>query len=586
MIDNDDIIQAAPLSCEQARPLMRDFALQKLENELHGRLRAHLFSCLACNRVFRQTVDRMSDLGELPKLEVPSLPRRRDVADARTLAVGLVRLDDPRGQTSELHALREIRSTSLIAMLKPKIEEYRGTLLNAVDAGMLAVFDDVNDAAGCAIVMQRAVEAQNRRQQRKRVPDATDLHISIGIHYGKTIIHQSASGELGLRGDVIHIAAQTTADAAMDEILLTGPAAGELNPPGCTNPVSRVPHVTKISAAYPGCETLLWREREISAQPRGLPRDILSRAPIIAQIEMDWLERRKSGPAVRIFRYGLTSSPDLQLYPDFNTGGVHGLHIDHVTGKGLVRPVFIRLHDADPDHGRPAGIRPRLERQQAMQPTAKAAIEEAFAVLLKLDFRAATADAYDLEWWIAEEPGAPLRDDGGSLGLAISVATVAAYTGVRIKPEVLIAGAPKSPPMLSVTGAGSKWHAARRDGFKLMVLPHADRQTLPAEAADDEQLRVLLFAANQDAILNLLGRDLGRTSGGAAAAPTTVILQDDWNGADVNANPWHVPTFAGPSDGTFFGPARIRAGGLDSRQTIPHRTPDKSATIYRCLDWD
>src|SRR5438128_5275915 len=63
-------------------------------------------------------------------------------------------------------------------------------------------------------------------------------------------------------------------------------------------------------------------------------------------------------------------------------------------------------------------------------------------------FRTLDAADHDVTWSLDD---ATVAREGSPLGLAVALATVAAYTGVTIDPGVVVAGGAGSAPFLTVT---------------------------------------------------------------------------------------------------------------------------------------
>ncbi len=169
---------------------------------------------------------------------------------------------------------------------------------------------------------------------------------------------------------------------------------------------------------------------------------------------------------------------------DSNTRGCHCLFVDPHSRQGYVVPVWVRVTP-----GETPGIRCTIECDRVMLAAGERAIASAFDILPTLGFAGVRADEQAIEWWI---DATDVRYEGASLGLALTLATVAAYTGTQVDPETAVTGAVDGRHVVPVTGLGSKWTALRDSGrFKQLVLPSANLNDLPAEARRDDKLQVI-----------------------------------------------------------------------------------------------
>jgi class 3 adenylate cyclase len=76
-------------------------------------------------------------------------------------------------------------------LLLPLIEENHGKLVRMIGDASLSFFDDVADAARCAIAMQLRVSESNERDRPTiEFEELEEIHIRIGIHYGKSVVSQ------------------------------------------------------------------------------------------------------------------------------------------------------------------------------------------------------------------------------------------------------------------------------------------------------------------------------------------------------------------------------------------------------------
>jgi len=103
------------------------------------------------------------------------------------------------------------------AMVRSCVDEHHGSEVGTQGDGFLVRFDDPDDAARCAIALQRLLLDA-------RADDARAVHVRIGIHAGEVVQNDD-----DLVGRVINLASRVTSAAAADEILVTEPLADHLS---------------------------------------------------------------------------------------------------------------------------------------------------------------------------------------------------------------------------------------------------------------------------------------------------------------------------------------------------------------------
>jgi class 3 adenylate cyclase len=108
------------------------------------------------------------------------------------------------GDTKALHLLH-IHN----AMIRNALREYRGNEVKHTGDGIMASFNNVEDAVKCAIAIQKAFDDHNRRE-----PDE-NLHIRIGLSAGEPV---EEDGDLF--GSAVQLAARICAHTEPDQILV------------------------------------------------------------------------------------------------------------------------------------------------------------------------------------------------------------------------------------------------------------------------------------------------------------------------------------------------------------------------------
>jgi class 3 adenylate cyclase len=96
------------------------------------------------------------------------------------------------------------------------VASHAGREVGTQGDGFLVRFEAPDDAAACAIALQRHLQAERSNDDRR-------IHIRIGIHAGEVVQNDD-----DLVGRVINLASRVTGAAAPDEILVTEPFADHL----------------------------------------------------------------------------------------------------------------------------------------------------------------------------------------------------------------------------------------------------------------------------------------------------------------------------------------------------------------------
>lgn len=110
----------------------------------------------------------------------------------------------------------------LTAIAFPLIDAYDGTLVKQEADNLFVIFPTVNVAVDAAVDLLKGLRAAN-----SSLPDALDLHASIGIGYGEVLMVEDND----LYGNEMNLASKLGEDLARpNEILLTEAAFQQLNP--------------------------------------------------------------------------------------------------------------------------------------------------------------------------------------------------------------------------------------------------------------------------------------------------------------------------------------------------------------------
>ena len=148
--------------------------------------------------------DQNNPEGSASPAEAPAGAQLRAVTVMFTDLVGSTRLYQDRGDAVARSLVQKHQK-----LLLSQVKKFRGTLHKTIGDGLIVSFGKPKKAVGCAVAMQRAMDAYNRR-----VPPADQLHIRIGVHSGKGLVEQS-----DIYGDVVNTAARIEGRAAGDEII-------------------------------------------------------------------------------------------------------------------------------------------------------------------------------------------------------------------------------------------------------------------------------------------------------------------------------------------------------------------------------
>lgn len=120
--------------------------------------------------------------------------------------------------------------TEYHGLVDAEVAAHRGTVANFVGDSFMAVFDEVEDAVGCAIAITTAVEARNAD-----VPDSRRVRFRMGLDQGEVGF---AAG--GYHGDALNIAARIQAIAQPGGISVSGRVYRSLDEPALRfRPVGR-----------------------------------------------------------------------------------------------------------------------------------------------------------------------------------------------------------------------------------------------------------------------------------------------------------------------------------------------------------
>lgn len=131
--------------------------------------------------------------------------------------------------------------------VRDEAERHGGWEVSFLGDGFVLAFDDAENAAHCAVALQRAIHARD-----------TGIRIRIGMHCGPALRHEGS-----LVGRAIHHACRLAEAAAPGEILLSPLAAGEAG-----HGTEQVAVALKGSTASRPARRLRWERGDIGAWRR------------------------------------------------------------------------------------------------------------------------------------------------------------------------------------------------------------------------------------------------------------------------------------------------------------------------------
>ncbi len=121
-----------------------------------------------------------------------------------------------------IHFLAMVHRMTAIA--EPLVTHHKGRVIKQEADNLFAVFPQVDAAVGAAVDILKGFAAVNTG-----LPDEKDLHASIGIGYGTTLIIGEIIGDSDLYGSEMNLASKLGEDIArQNEILLTEEAFKQL----------------------------------------------------------------------------------------------------------------------------------------------------------------------------------------------------------------------------------------------------------------------------------------------------------------------------------------------------------------------
>ncbi len=372
-------------------------------------------------------------------------------------------------------------------LLLPLVESHSGTLVRIIGDALLTIFPDAPDAARCAIAMQCRLAEFNASEDLD--VDDQEIHIRIGIHYGKAVVFRERGG-VELAGRAVNLAARVEAGGGKqtDQILLSEAAVAQLHLHHAGEFTTRPLGMVEAKGVGPLLlHRLLWKADELtSAKP-----------PVRPNIETPNIET--------------AASFSQRIEEEENRRAVHGLTLDTHSGCGYVLPVQVRLLA-----GEPVGIRPRGRCDSRMLAAAQDAMHAASEVLVSLGFDDDRLEHQAIEWWI---DAADLHYEPASLEVALALAVVAAHTGVDVDPGVAVTGALRGQQVVAVAGVAGKWEKLRTSaGFHTLVLPSDALEELPADVGD-ATLRLIDVPTLEAAVRDVLGPALGLAAQRLEAMP-------------------------------------------------------------------
>jgi class 3 adenylate cyclase len=168
----------------------------------------------------RRTVRQTGRPWAARRVRTPAEPRRRDGDQGATRRWVAVMFTDIADSTPlNQHFGDEVWADLLAehrATVRTSLRRHRGSEVGTQGDSFLLRFESPDDAADCAIDLQKRFDAERARGE-------SSLHVRIGLHAGEVVENQD-----DLVGRVINLAARVTSAAAADEILVTEPFADHL----------------------------------------------------------------------------------------------------------------------------------------------------------------------------------------------------------------------------------------------------------------------------------------------------------------------------------------------------------------------
>ena len=194
----------------------------------------------------RATFERIGARGEVERVdaltaagELPAVGRRQERAFMFTDIVDSTKLVESMGDEAWEGVLRWHDDA-----LRAEIENHRGEVVHTTGDGFFATFEDVEEAAACAVAMQRHLAAHRREH-------GFAPRVRIGLHAAEATV---ISGDYA--GVGVHEAARVAALAEGDEILVTVSSIASSAP----FHVSNQREVSLKGLAQPvGVATIEWR---------------------------------------------------------------------------------------------------------------------------------------------------------------------------------------------------------------------------------------------------------------------------------------------------------------------------------------
>ncbi|MBT4864775.1 MAG: hypothetical protein HON53_06565 [Planctomycetaceae bacterium] len=372
-------------------------------------------------------------------------------------------------------------------LLLPLIEAHRGRLVEIVGDALMAVFEETADAARCATAMQQRLNEYNTSDDVD--VDDLEIHIRIGIHTGKLVVYRSGD-HFEVAGRAVNVAARVEAanSKKTDQILISADAQTELE--HCSG-FHTVPlaNVRLKGIGRMGVFQLLWQDDHAEAQDDPPPPIGANRAQAVNV--MATRPRVLSASSATIERVAPKAPATLRA--------CHSLFLDVENRQGHVLPVWVRLQS-----GQPHCIHSQIDCDDAMRNSAVQAVHSAFARVRELGFVDAQLGNYAVEWWVGKQE---IQYEGASLGLAVSLATVAALTGRQVDPRTAVTGAVDRGNVVAVTGVGSKWESLRSLGtFSRLIVAPGNLADLPSEAWREPELRISAVPTLEAAVAEVFGR--------------------------------------------------------------------------------
>lgn len=376
-------------------------------------------------------------------------------------------------------------------LLLPLIDDHRGQLVEIVGDALMVIFEQVCDAARCAIAMQMRLAEYNASDD----VDVEDLeiHIRAGIHTGKLVAFRDGE-HFEVAGRAVNVAARVEAAnrKKTDQILISDTTHVELEPHSefRTSPLATI---KPKGVGQLRVHRLLWEDDAGIAA-------VESDATMTAEIPKT-SECANIRPKV-LSASSATVEPTVPApSPASSTATLRAcqsLFLDMENQQGHVLPVWVRLQT-----GKPHSVHTRINCDAVMQNSALQAVHSAFHLVRESGFDDIHLDNHAIEWWVGKQE---IRYEGASLGLAVAMATISALTGLQVDSRTAVTGAVERGQLVAVTGISEKWESIRSLGtFSRLIVAPGNLADLPAEAWSEPNLKISAVPTLEAAVAEVFG---------------------------------------------------------------------------------